>query len=118
MGAVFAQEMGQSYDVPTIIKAIQTITAIPNTEHYVVEKDGSLIGVLSLLFTHDQWSNEYICQKLHWYVLPEHRGALGTKLLDLLEERARDEGCTEIRVTAFKELRGYEPTETSYRKKI
>jgi len=94
---------------------------------YVAEEDGVLVGMIGAIVSEHWFSNDTVAQELFWYVLPDCRLGVGTKLLDVLEVRSKELGVSHIAMVDLGEKspvdillkrRGYLIHEKTYVRKI
>lgn len=65
----------------------------------VIDSNGSLLGMLGMVFFPHFLSGEVIAIEVFWWLEPEHRGE-GKKLLKAAEDLARERGAKRIQMIA------------------
>lgn len=134
LGTLFFVEAGWSdvaeWDHDSIMRTLEHMVASDDGILLVAETDGKIIGmagglVFPLYFNHAHKSG----QELFWWIAPEHRGGVGARMLDRLEQEARDRGAKSWAMIALAkvrpesvgklyERRGYRASERSYIKAL
>lgn len=84
---------GMEYDPDTVAELIAEI----HLNHYlrVYEKDDKIIGFIGILITPFHFNKNYtIAAEMFFFVHPEHRGSVGTLLLDQAQQDLKDLGVS------------------------
>lgn len=84
---------GMEYDPDTVAELIAEI----HLNHYlrVYEKDDKIIGFIGILITPFHFNKNYtIASEMFFFVHPEHRGSVGTLLLDQAQQDLKDLGVS------------------------
>ena len=98
-----------------------------NTEVFVLEKNGEIVGILVGLITELMFNNIVVASELAWYVDKDNRGIGSIKLVKAYEKWAKDFGANRVTMTDLSQLKelgvlygrlGYELAETTYVKEI
>lgn len=105
-----------------------TIMIESDTACVFVAKDGDkIIGTISGYVSPIWFSNDIMGQEVFWYVDPEYRGKVGTKLLNALEFNLKEKGATIINMvhlcngmdlTRFFYKKGYRKSEEAFIKRV
>lgn len=72
---------------------------------YVVRKENNAVGYCTVYVTNDMHNKDLIAQEDALYVLPEHRGGVGKKLVQFGLDDLRSRGVKRLNVNAMTDLR-------------
>jgi GNAT superfamily N-acetyltransferase len=133
-GAEFFEEAGWSdvsaYDPDTMAQTLANMIAAPGGIVLVAYDDDRLVGMAGGLVYPAYFNVHHLTgQEMFWWVAPEYRSGLGSKMLEALEASAKDRGChswsmiclAKVRpevVGRLYERRGYRASERSYIKSL
>lgn len=86
---------------------------------------GDLVGLLAVIVHAQLFSGTRVAGEIAWWVDPDHRGALGIRLLRAAEAWARRRGAETLEMIApngqvarIYERLGYVPVEQSYQRRL
>lgn len=99
-----------------------------NTEIFVIDRDGDLLGSLVAIVTQMYMSNKVVATELAWFVSKDERGTPSSvKLIKTFESWAKSIGANYVVMADLPEVAdlgslylrlGYGPSETSYIKEV
>jgi GNAT superfamily N-acetyltransferase len=125
MGSQFYElvDLPVSYDPLSVAETMKSLIDSDLGAIFVDDKINGAIG--ALLYPHYFNHNTLTGGELFWWVNPEHRGRLGSQLLDTMEEWVESMGATSFQMIALEEYkpsaigkiyenRGYRPLEHTY----
>jgi len=122
----FLKEYNTNYtiDLTSLSESILTMVEDPNYLVIVLEKNGSVEGLLCAVIGSPFFSADKVASELAWFLSKDARGLKeSTSLLDAYEQWAKDKGCkfvTMVDIDTLNNLkplyesRGYTLTEKTY----
>lgn len=73
--------------------------------HYVIRKDGEMVGYSNIYLTHDMHNRDLIAEEDTIFVLPQHRNGIGRKFSHFILKDLRERGVKRLSVKALTDLR-------------
>lgn len=114
-----------SPDLPSMRALVARMIEKDDATVLIGEVDGHLVAMLGLFTYTHPISGCTVAAEMFWWVDPNHRGALGIRMLRLGETWCRESGATVLqmiapteRVETLYERLGYTRVEVNYQKRL
>lgn len=94
-------KFGFKVETATFVESLRVLRDNDNSLLLVLMQDSKPVGVMGLIFIKSPLSDQLLAQEHFWYVMPEHRGRLGSlRMIDVAQKIAKDMGCSHLMMTA------------------